>query len=275
MSLIFLVFSVVLLCVLTFLVPCCDAHYDFHIKTMFCSSLLTVVCRRAHVLFTLAVLVCALWYLTHIVLCFLFFFCLSLSCVWRCLVYPMLPVCLSVSCVWRCLVYPMLPVCLSVSCVWRCLVYPMLPVCLSVSCVWRCLVYPMLPVCLSVSCVWRCLVYPVLPVCLSVSCVWRCLVYPMLPVCLSVSCVWRCLVYPMLPVCLSLSCVLCMEVSCIPYVASFTVLTIPDCPFGFSNVYCYVIHNCCFVDRCLSFLYFFFWPFCCLFFFDMQIMITP
>jgi hypothetical protein len=185
LSLIFLVFSVVLLCVLTFLVPCCDAHYDFHIKTMFCSSLLTVVCRRAHVLFTLAVLVCALWYLTHIVLCFLFFFCLSLSCVWRCLVYPMLPVCLSVSCV------------------------------------------------------------------------------------------WRCLVYPMLPVCLSLSCVLCMEVSCIPYVASFTVLTIPDCPFGFSNVYCYVIHNCCFVDRCLSFLYFFFWPFCCLFFFDMQIMITP
>jgi len=24
----------------------------------------------------------------------------------------------------------------------------------------------------------------------------------------------------------------------------------------------------CFVDHCLSFLYFFFWPLCCLFFFD-------
>jgi hypothetical protein len=31
----------------------------------------------------------------------------------------------------------------------------------------------------------------------------------------------------------------------------------------------------CFVDRCLSFLYFFFWSLCCLFFFDLQILITP
>ena len=30
----------------------------------------------------------------------------------------------------------------------------------------------------------------------------------------------------------------------------------------------------CFVDRCLSFLYFFFWPLCCLYFFDIRILIT-
>jgi hypothetical protein len=38
--LIFLVFCVVLLCVL---VPCCDVRYDFRIKTMFGSSLHPVV----------------------------------------------------------------------------------------------------------------------------------------------------------------------------------------------------------------------------------------
>ena len=31
----------------------------------------------------------------------------------------------------------------------------------------------------------------------------------------------------------------------------------------------------CFVDRCLSFLSFFFWPLCCLFFFDIRILIAP
>jgi hypothetical protein len=31
----------------------------------------------------------------------------------------------------------------------------------------------------------------------------------------------------------------------------------------------------CFVDRCLSFYPFFFWPLCCLFFFDIRILITP
>jgi hypothetical protein len=31
----------------------------------------------------------------------------------------------------------------------------------------------------------------------------------------------------------------------------------------------------CFVDRCLSFYPFFFWPLCCLFFFNLQILITP
>ena len=30
-----------------------------------------------------------------------------------------------------------------------------------------------------------------------------------------------------------------------------------------------------FVDRCLSFCFFFFWPLCCLLFFDLRIMITP
>jgi hypothetical protein len=41
---------VVILCVCTFLIPCCDVRYDFSIKTMFYSSLPPVV---AHVLFTL------------------------------------------------------------------------------------------------------------------------------------------------------------------------------------------------------------------------------
>ena len=54
--LIFLVFCVVLLCV--FWVSYCDVRYDFRIKTMFGSSLPAVVCRRAHVLFTLFVFVC-------------------------------------------------------------------------------------------------------------------------------------------------------------------------------------------------------------------------
>ena len=55
---IFLVFCIVLLCVLTFWIPCCDVHYDFRIKTMFGSSLPPVVCRRAHIIFTLFVFVC-------------------------------------------------------------------------------------------------------------------------------------------------------------------------------------------------------------------------
>jgi hypothetical protein len=32
---------------------CCDVRYDFHIKMIFASSLPSVVCRRAHVLFTI------------------------------------------------------------------------------------------------------------------------------------------------------------------------------------------------------------------------------
>jgi hypothetical protein len=50
---------------------------------MFDSSL-PFGCRRVHVLFTLFVFVCALWYPTHIVLCFCFVF--------RRVVYPMFPV---------------------------------------------------------------------------------------------------------------------------------------------------------------------------------------
>ena len=42
------IWCVVLLCVFTFLVPCCDDRHDFHIKTMFGSSLPPVVCRRAY-----------------------------------------------------------------------------------------------------------------------------------------------------------------------------------------------------------------------------------
>ena len=48
--LILLVVYVVLLCIFTFLVPCCDVRYEFRIKTMFSSSSSPVVCRRAHVL---------------------------------------------------------------------------------------------------------------------------------------------------------------------------------------------------------------------------------
>ena len=54
--LIFLDFSVVILCVFTLWGSCCDVRYDFHIKTMFASSLPPVVYRRAHALFPLFVL---------------------------------------------------------------------------------------------------------------------------------------------------------------------------------------------------------------------------
>jgi hypothetical protein len=66
---IFFSFVVVLLCICTFWVSCRDVRYDFCITTMFGSSLLPVVCRRAHVLFTLFVFVCVLLCPTHIVLC--------------------------------------------------------------------------------------------------------------------------------------------------------------------------------------------------------------
>ena len=81
---IFSFFCVVLLGVFIFWVPCCDVRYDCSIITVFGSSLLPVVCRRAHVLLTLFVFVCVQWCPTHIVLCFCFVFLR--------LVYPMLPV---------------------------------------------------------------------------------------------------------------------------------------------------------------------------------------
>ena len=69
-----LIFCVFLVCVFTFWVPCCDVRYDFRIKTMFRSSLLPVVCKRAHVIFTLYVIVFVQWCPTHIVLHFCFAF---------------------------------------------------------------------------------------------------------------------------------------------------------------------------------------------------------
>jgi hypothetical protein len=50
-----LVFCVALLCVFMLWVRCCDVRYDFHIKTMFGSSLPPFVCSSARVLFTLFV----------------------------------------------------------------------------------------------------------------------------------------------------------------------------------------------------------------------------
>ena len=84
MFIFFVFFCVVLLCFFTLLVPCCDVHQDFRIKMMFGSSLPPVVCRKAHVLFTLFVSVCAQWCPTHIALYFCFVFLR--------LVYPMLSV---------------------------------------------------------------------------------------------------------------------------------------------------------------------------------------
>ena len=66
-------FCLILLCVFTFWVPCCDVRYDLRIKTMFGSSLPQVVCRRVHVLFTLFVVSNP-----H---CVVFLFCFSSSCV--------------------------------------------------------------------------------------------------------------------------------------------------------------------------------------------------
>jgi hypothetical protein len=73
--------SIMCLYVLIFVLWC---PLRFPHTMMFVSSLSPVVCRRTHVLFTLFVFVCALWYPAHIVLCFCFV-CLRL-------VYSMLPV---------------------------------------------------------------------------------------------------------------------------------------------------------------------------------------
>jgi hypothetical protein len=64
---------VVLLCIFRYWVPCCDVRYDFLITTMFGSSLLSVVCSRAHVLFTLLCLF-ANSGIQHIVFYFIFNF---------------------------------------------------------------------------------------------------------------------------------------------------------------------------------------------------------
>ena len=68
--LIFWVFCVVLLYIFAFGVPCCDVRYDFRMKAKFGVYLPPVVCRRAHILFTLFVFVCVWWPPMHVVLCF-------------------------------------------------------------------------------------------------------------------------------------------------------------------------------------------------------------
>ena len=74
----FLSVSISTLYLITFLVPCCDIRYHFHIKMMFVftsyclqewSCLIYVVCdvcRSGHVLFTLFVLAYVQWCPTHI-----------------------------------------------------------------------------------------------------------------------------------------------------------------------------------------------------------------
>ena len=71
MLLIFLAFCVVLLCVFMFWVQCCHVRYDFHIQTMFDSSLPPVVCSRTHVLFTLYMCLFAYSGVQHILRSFL------------------------------------------------------------------------------------------------------------------------------------------------------------------------------------------------------------
>jgi hypothetical protein len=75
---IFLVFCIVLLCVFTFLLPCCDIHYDSCIETMFGSSIPPVVCRRVHDLFTLFVFTHS--GAQHLLYCVFCFVCLRLVC---------------------------------------------------------------------------------------------------------------------------------------------------------------------------------------------------
>jgi hypothetical protein len=80
------------MCVFMFWVPWCDVHYDFHVKTMFGSSLPSVVCRRAHVLFMLFVFVCASWCPRHIMfVCFVCFVLCTLCCQFLWIVHFWLP----------------------------------------------------------------------------------------------------------------------------------------------------------------------------------------
>ena len=125
-------FYVVLLCVFTFLVPCCDVRYDSRIQTMFGSSLPPVVCSKDHVLLCFCVsyrndqnFAVAIFLVFCVVFLFLLLFCLSSSCVLcvfvMCFVCLRHVFCLSSSCVLS--VFVMCFVCLRhVSCV------PMLPV---------------------------------------------------------------------------------------------------------------------------------------------------
>ena len=86
--LIFLIFCVALVCLLTFWVQCCYFRYDFCIQTMFGSSLFQIVCCRVHVWFTLFAYCCVQYILCCVFVLFVFFLCL---------VYPMMPVSLDCS----------------------------------------------------------------------------------------------------------------------------------------------------------------------------------
>jgi len=91
-----------------------------------------------------------------------------------------------------------------------------------------------------VSYVWWCPTHVVLCclfACLRlVSCVWWC------PTNVVLCCLFSCLRLVYGGVQHMLCCVLCLAclriVSCVPNVASSSGLSIVDCPFGFSNVYC-------------------------------------
>jgi len=73
------VLCVVLLCVFTLRVPCCDVRYDVLIKTMFGSSLSPVVCKRVSC-FIYVICVCLRIVMSN-TYCVMFLFCVSLSCV--------------------------------------------------------------------------------------------------------------------------------------------------------------------------------------------------
>jgi sterol desaturase/sphingolipid hydroxylase (fatty acid hydroxylase superfamily) len=107
--------NVVISSIFPFYIPCCHVRYDFRNKTTFGSSRPSVVCRRAHVLFTLSVFV--LWIVVSNTYCVLFLFVLCNLC-WQCLppvVCRGAPFALFILfCVFLlfflCLVYPMLPI---------------------------------------------------------------------------------------------------------------------------------------------------------------------
>jgi hypothetical protein len=74
--LVFFSFCVVLLCVFTFRVPCCDIRYDFRMKPMFDLSLYPLVCRRAQILFAYS----GVWRVSCCVIVLFFFVLCTLCC---------------------------------------------------------------------------------------------------------------------------------------------------------------------------------------------------
>ena len=70
--------NVVISNIFPFCIPCCHVRYDFRYKTTFGWSRPSVVCRRAHVLFTLSVF--ALWIVVSNTYCVLFLFVLCNLC---------------------------------------------------------------------------------------------------------------------------------------------------------------------------------------------------